>query len=160
MRVKEVVIEDFLQYKKPSMFIIMPSCTFKCEKECRIEGICQNSLIAKRPDIDISISTIINIFDNNDIIKSIVFGGLEPFDSWDDLLCFISNFREYHNDDIIIYTGYNENEIKDKLDILKRYKNIIIKFGRFIPNQKPHLDKILGVELASDNQYARIISEV
>ena len=42
--------------------------------------------------------------------------------------------------------------------ILKKYSNIIIKFGRFIPNQKPHYDPVLGVELASDNQYGEKIS--
>jgi hypothetical protein len=34
------------------------------------------------------------------------------------------------------------------------YKNIIIKYGRYIPNQTPHYDEVLGVYLASDNQYA------
>ena len=41
---------------------------------------------------------------------------------------------------------------------LKQYDNIIIKFGRFIPNQEKHYDEVLGVELASPNQYARRIS--
>ena len=27
--------------------------------------------------------------------------------------------------------------------ILKKYKNIIVKFGRYIPNQKTHYDKVL-----------------
>ena len=36
--------------------------------------------------------------------------------------------------------------------------NIIIKFGRFVPMQQPHFDPILGVNLASDNQYAKQIS--
>ena len=36
--------------------------------------------------------------------------------------------------------------------------NIIVKFGRFIPNS-PHIyDTLLGVELASNNQYAKIIT--
>jgi len=39
------------------------------------------------------------------------------------------------------------------LDIY-RDMNIIIKFGRFIPDQKSHMDETLGVELASPNQYA------
>jgi len=46
----------------------------------------------------------------------------------------------------------------DKLTLLSQYKNVIIKFGRFIPNQEPHYDEILGVNLASNNQYARRIS--
>ena len=38
------------------------------------------------------------------------------------------------------------------------YSNIIIKFGRFIPNREPHFDEVLGVNLASNNQYAKRIS--
>ena len=37
--------------------------------------------------------------------------------------------------------------------ILKKYKNIIVKFGRFIPNQEKQYDEVLGVYLASNNQY-------
>ena len=38
--------------------------------------------------------------------------------------------------------------------ICSNYDNIIIKFGRYIPNQQSHFDIVLGVNLASDNQYA------
>jgi hypothetical protein len=38
---------------------------------------------------------------------------------------------------------------------IKNCGNIIVKFGRYRPNQEPHFDKVLGVELASDNQYAK-----
>ena len=55
------------------------------------------------------------------------------------------------------YTGYNKEEILDKLDIIKSYQNIIIKYGRYIPGQKKHFDSELGVYLASDNQYAERI---
>ena len=41
---------------------------------------------------------------------------------------------------------------------LKQFPNIIIKFGRFIPNQQSHYDEVLGINLASDNQYAKKIS--
>ena len=54
----------------------------------------------------------------------------------------------------VIYTGYEPNEINNKLQALSFFKNIIIKFGRFIPNQEPHYDEILGIKLASENQYA------
>ena len=37
------------------------------------------------------------------------------------------------------------------------FKNIIIKFGRYVPNQKEHYDEILGINLASSNQYAEVI---
>ena len=89
---------------------------------------------------------------------AVVCGGLEPFDSYTDLKNFISLFRSKCDDDMVIYTGYTEEELKNQLAYLRCYRNIIIKFGRFIPNQEPHYDEILGVKLASKNQYARRIS--
>ena len=37
---------------------------------------------------------------------------------------------------------------------LKDFENVIIKFGRYIPNDENKFDEILGVKLASKNQYA------
>jgi len=63
------------------------------------------------------------------------------------------------DDDVVIYTGYNPEEIQAQLETLSsNYKNIIIKFGRFIPDKPHRFDEVLGVELASDNQYAEKIS--
>ena len=62
------------------------------------------------------------------------------------------------NDEIIIYTGYKKYEIENQLNQLKQFSNIIVKFGRYIPQQPPIYDEILGVELASPNQYAERIS--
>lgn len=158
MLIKSLVEEDFVNYKKPSMFIIFPSCTFKCDKEAGC-SICQNGGLANEPDIDISFIEIVSRYVKNPITKAIVFGGLEPFDSiW--ILRLIIEFRLYTNDEIIIYTGYTEEELQAEgmIDALQKYKNIIIKFGRFIPNQEKHYDEVLGVELASPNQYARRIS--
>ena len=157
MIIKELRDEDFVNYKKPSMFIGFPSCTFKCEAECGVR-CCQNSALAQAPNIDVSINTLIERYMDNPITKAIVCGGLEPFDSWDDLQCFILNIRYWSPDDIVIYTGYKEDEIQDKLEWLQYYGPIIIKFGRYIPNQQPHYDEVLGVKLASNNQYAKVIS--
>ena len=155
MVIKDIIYEDFTNYKKPSMFIITPKCSFKCCKEYGCD-ICQNMGIVKYADIDIDIDSIINKYIDNKITSSIVFGGLEPLDSFDDLIEFIESLRnKYHNqDDVVIYTGYKEEEIKDKIKALSKYTNIILKVGRFIPNNLPHLDMILGVKLSSDNQYA------
>ena len=95
---------------------------------------------------------------NNKITSAIVCGGLEPFDSWSDMYFLIQMLRKQTNDDIVIYTGYTEEEVKDKVYLLDLFPNIIIKYGRYIPNQQPHYDEILGVNLASDNQYAKKIS--
>ena len=64
------------------------------------------------------------------------------------------------DDDIVIYTGYTEEELieNDTFKKVCKYKNIIIKFGRFIPNQEPHYDEVLGVKLVSDNQYAKKVT--
>ena len=83
---------------------------------------------------------------------------MEQLDEFEQLLHLIQGFRKYTQDDIIIYTGYNEKEIQTQINKLKQFENIIIKFGRFIPNQEKHYDEVLGVELASSNQYARRIS--
>ena len=85
-----------------------------------------------------------------------MFGGLEPLDQFDEIVEFIELLREVFKceDDVVIYTGYNKDEISDQIDSLRKYKNIIVKFGRYVPNQPAHYDEVLGVYLASDNQYA------
>lgn len=157
MLVKDVLDVDFINYKKASMTISFPRCNWKCEKECG-KQVCQNSALAQAPDIEISVDKMIERYLNNGISESVVVGGLEPFDSWLDLLLFIEKFREKSQDDLVIYTGYEKSEIIDRINILKRYNNIIVKFGRYIPNQEKHYDEVLGVELASPNQKAERIS--
>ena len=159
MIVKEVKDEDFINYKKPSMFIAFPSCTFKCEKECG-EHCCQNSALAQAPNVEIDIDDLVNRYINNPITQAVVCGGLEPMDSFEDLWRFIFHLRvKGCFDDVVIYSGYYEDELsKEYLTRLSLVPNIIIKFGRYIQNQQPHYDKTLGVNLASDNQYARRIS--
>lgn len=136
------------------MFIIFPKCSFKCDKEANCE-ICQNSHLAKEPIINYSVDKIVERYKTNPITKAIVCGGLEPFDTLDDLTNLISTIRRASDDDIIIYTGYKEEEIFPVVEnLISKYKNIIIKYGRYIPNQKSKYDKILGITLASNNQYA------
>jgi len=159
MIIKQLVDEDFINYKKASMFIGFPTCTFKCEKDSNCEGMCQNSELYKSPDIEISIDDICIRYINNPLTTAIVCGGLEPFDSFDDLYELIRNFRLKHkcDDDIVIYTGYYDYEIKQKLIKLQVFKNIIIKYGRYIPNKDYRIDEVLGIKLASDNQYTEIL---
>ena len=158
MIVKEIRDEDFTSYKKPSMVIGFPSCSWKCERECGMR-VCQNSALAQAPDIEINIDDIVNRYLQNPITKAIIFGGLEPMDSWNDMVDLIDQFRKYTEDEIIVYTGYKMDEICKKTYWLgNKYKNIIFKVGRFIPNQPSHYDEILGVKLASSNQYSEVIS--
>lgn len=157
MVIKNLIDEDFVNYKKPSMLIGMPYCTFKCDKECG-QQVCQNSALATAPNIEVNPMDLIARYENNNLTQAVVFGGLESFDSWADLYNFIFLFRSVSDNDVVIYTGYTKCEIADKMKQLKQFPNIIIKFGRYIPNQQPHYDEILGVDLASDNQYAERIS--
>lgn len=153
MKIIDIIEEDFVNYKKPCMTIMMPHCTFKCDKECG-KQVCQNSDLASAKKTNVPTKLIIEKYLKNSISEAIVFQGLEPFDSFSQILNFIKKFREVSNDDIIIYTGYNKEEIKWFLTFFKNFDNIIIKYGRFIPGQEKHYDEILGVYLASDNQYA------
>lgn len=157
MVIKGITIEDFSNYKKPSMFIAFPRCNFKCDKECGVQ-VCQNGALAKAPNLDIDVSTIVKKYLDNPITKAVVCGGLEPFDSWADLLLFIEKLREESDADIVVFTGYERSEIADKIDVLKRFPNIVLKTGRYVPNQEKHYDETLGVYLASDNQKAERIS--
>ena len=154
MKLKSIVEEDFINYKKPSMFLIFPTCTFKCCLEYGCD-VCQNMEISNLPDIEVKPQDLVDRYMNNSITKSVVCGGLEPFDSFRDLMNFVYHLRKRSNDDIVIYTGYEEYEIEDKLEELRNYKNIIVKFGRFIPDSEHRFDDVLGVELASNNQYAK-----
>lgn len=153
MIIKGITDEDFVNYKRPAMFVAFPRCSFKCEKECGIR-YCQNSDLALSPDIIINAADIADRYLSNNITKSITIGGLEPFDSYSDLIELVDALRSKTQDDIVIYTGYNEDEIADKLPRLTKHRNIIIKFGRYIPNDEQKYDEVLGVHLASKNQYA------
>ena len=159
MKVKGIIEEDFSQYRLPTMTIASARCSFKCDElnGCRI---CQNWGLAKAPDIEVSNEYLINCYLRNPITKAICFGGLDILDQFSELISFIDAFRKVSNDLIIIYTGYTDSEVRlmGQRKLLEAYPNIIIKFGRFIMNQPHHYDPILGVKLASPNQYAERIS--
>ena len=171
MEIKNLIDEDFVNYKYPSMFIGMPTCSFKCDKECG-QAICQNSALAAAPSIKISCDEIAKRYFNNPFVETICFGGLEPFDTGIRtyhllLLCLKKEKSKYKYDKplptFVFYTGYYPDEIKDKIEYLKKYfssVSIIIKFGRFIPDRPHRFDDVLGVELASDNQYAMRLEDI
>lgn len=161
MQVITIKEEDVVNYKDISMFIALPYCSGKCWRELGLDcSICQNEELRNQPIININVNDLIDKYDNNPLTSAIVFGGMEPFDSFEDIRCFIMNFRYRHTDPVVIYTGYTEDEVKEKFSPIYLYENIIIKYGRYIPNQKSHYDEILGVNLASDNQYAKIYNSL
>jgi hypothetical protein len=85
---------------------------------------------------------------------------MEPLDSVEDLNTFVMNFRYRHPDPIVIYTGYTEKEAQEKLKYILLHENIVVKYGRYIPDQPRHYDEVLGVRLASPNQYAKKYNEI
>lgn len=164
MMIKNLIDEDFVNYKKPSMFIGSSYCDFKCEKECGLR-VCQNSELAAAPCIDIDPEEIITRFNDNPITEAIVFGGLEPLYAPDNKINIFHYFSSYINllnegTDIVVYTGYYPEEIPyssfqywgSMVDSIKGH--LIFKFGRFIPDRPSRYDDVLGVTLASDNQFA------
>lgn len=158
MLTKGVIDEDFINYKVPSMFINTCLCSFKCDRESN-RKVCQNSRLADAPYYEIDNDVLIDRFIANPITKAIVIGGLEPIDTLGDLLFFIEKLNERNvTADIVIYTGYRYGEIMKIVDCLRDlcapYRDLIIKYGRFIPDADPIYDPELGIRLASNNQYA------
>ena len=118
MLVKGIIDEDFINYKKPAMIIEFPYCSFKCDKECG-RAVCQNSPLANEPNIEIEHNKIINRFFENDISEAIVFQGLEPLDSFKDVLkllaiLYLPAFAAKQID-VVIYTGYTKEELQNKI---------------------------------------------
>lgn len=159
MKLKFIKRDDFVNYKKCSMFLGTTSCDWKCCKENNLScSTCQNYSWFNNPIKQFKDEIIIDMYLKDGLEESIVFGGLEPMLQFQELISFIDKFRKVSDDDIVIYTGYYKTEIEKEIKILKKYKNIIIKFGRYIPNRKSKYDEVLGVTLVSDNQYAEKIS--
>ena len=171
MKIKGIIDEDFCNYKAPAMYIAFGHCTFKCDAE-NGENLCQNCKLVAEPDIEVSKETLIERYLSNPITSAIVLAGLEPLDDFTELFAFVDCARrQYHmTDPIIIYTGYTEEEcmngqfsnrelridktFAEEWKLLLKY-GVIVKYGRFRPNQEPHFDEVLGVCLVSDNQYAK-----
>lgn len=159
IRLKGVVMEDFCNYKRPSMFLITSLCDWKC---CIEKGIpltsCQNEPLHEYESKEFTYESLYNAYINNPITEAVVIGGLEPFMQIPEVYGLIRYFRDRGCDDtFVIYSGYTEEELqKGRMwDKLMELGNLVIKFGRYVPNQKSHFDEVLGVNLISDNQYAK-----
>jgi hypothetical protein len=158
--VKEIFDEDFQDYKKASMLLAMPRCDFKCFTELSLKpGLCQNFDVVKKANIIVSFGRIFDRYINNKITNAIIFGGLEPFLDFESVLGLVKYFRfNKVEDDFVIYSGYYPNEVMEEIEELRKYKNVIVKFGRYVPNLEARFDEVLGVTLASQNQFAIKIS--
>ena len=161
MRVKNIIEEDIVNYKETSMFISTCFCDWKCCTEIGADiCLCQNSPAYGMKIKEMDNARLVKRYLKNKMTHAVVLGGFEPMwsNTWDETLEFLMCFRQATQDTIVIYTGYHEDEVADKVTQLKELGNVIVKFGRYRPNQKPHHDDILGVDLANDEQYAKRIS--
>lgn len=163
MFVNRIIYEDFTNYKKPSMFIGMPYCDGKCWRDLNLSlSLCQNNELFGAKIFPVEDEEVCEKYINNPITKSVVFGGLEPMheDSFWSMFYFIETLRSDYNchDDVVIYTGYYPTEITKRINWLKDIDNIVVKFGRYVPDKPSVYDDVLGVELASSNQWAERIS--
>jgi len=158
IELKGIIWEDFVNYKKPCMTLMFPKCSFKCDKENGVQ-LCQNWGLAAAPSQTVHINSFMERYINNPITEAIVIQGLEPFDSLINLYTVAAALSDFNcTDDLVIYTGYNREEIGSHLKPLYAIPgHLIIKWGRYRPNQTPHYDPVLGVNLASDNQYGELI---
>ena len=153
--------EDCINYKKISMFLGFATCGGTCWRELGLPPeTSPNTSLCAGPRIELSVDEIVRRYLDNFLTEAIVCGGLEPFEKFEELLELVRILRDkYKNeDDVVIYTGYYPEEIKQQIELLKKYKNIIIKFGRYRPGDKKHFDDVLGVFLANKEQYAQKIS--
>lgn len=166
MKLFDVKTDNVTDYKETSLLLVFPYCTGKCGPKCH-----NYNMIGKKPNLDVSVETIVDMYNNLKTHKAVVFAGLEPMDSFDDVCDLVKALsRISKNCDIVIYTGYYEYEIKDKIKKLidiyhhNRYgnKELIIKFGRYIDNPEDpgHFSEILGIHLAGNNQTVMSVSHV
>lgn len=156
--IKSVTDVDFLQYKRPSMFISFPYCTFKCGKD-----ICQNyPQYGTTKNIVVPARWVVDRYVDNPISEAFVFGGFEPLDSFEDVAVLIRDIRSVTNDVIIVYTGYEIDEPRPKnfVQFLENadVDNVIVKYGRYRPDLPGKFDPLLGITLASNNQFAVLYS--
>lgn len=163
MKLISLIDEDFVNYKKPSMVLGFPFCDFKCGKEN-----CQNASLDGAQTIDISYEEVVDRFLESEVSEAIVLAGLEPMDSLVDVKNLVDELRRVRGNasDIVIYTGYTEEELRPKLQFIKREcgwgigENIYIKYGRYIPEEEPYFNELLGITLAGRNQGAKPFYEV
>ena len=161
MRFKNIIEDDVVNYRKTSMFISVCFCDWKCCKEIGADiCLCQNSPAYNSKIKEIDDERLVKRYLKSKTMEAVVLGGFEPLwdNSWNETLAFLKCFRSHTQDDIVIYTGYYQDEVADKIEQLKELGNVIVKFGRFRPNQKPHKDEVLGVMLANDEQHAERIA--
>ena len=155
----DVKTDDITDYLKTSLLLVTPKCSGKCGEKCQNYFLIKNATTKQY-----AVSSIVNLYNNLTTHNAVVFAGLEPFDTFNDTQILVDAFLQ--NDkpiDIVIYTGYYQQSITDKVNVLLQKliktkstnKTIIIKFGPYIAENRSYYSNILGIKLATDNQYVK-----
>lgn len=158
----DVKTDNITDYKKTSLLIAFPYCTGKCKG-------CQNEhLRLSNTAISVSAKNIAKLYDNVQSNKAIVMAGLEPFDSFADVLDIISTVGKHskRSCDFVVYTGYNEQEYKKRFEkkLVQMFKEdympyhkdgcLIVKIGRYDnEDREAWYNNTLGVDLINKSQF-------
>lgn len=153
----DIKTDNIIDYKKTSLLLVFPFCSGKCGEECQNKHL-MGTVPTKYKNID-----IINLYTNLPSHGAVVFAGLEPWDSFLEMKQLVKDFiSQYKTVDIVIYTGYEYNEIKNQIqelvdcfntNVVNNDDNLIIKCGMYDVNKKEYWKSdILGVNLATTNQ--------
>lgn len=145
--------EVFQDYKDSAILFSAIDCDWKCCREYG-QSICQNQKMHGQREVILPFSRVLETICNS-YTDAVIFGGLEPMLQADELVQCIEYLRQQGmSRPIIIYTGYYPHEINT--DTLIRLANchVIMKFGRYDPSYEPKFDDILGITLASGNQFS------
>ena len=153
MLIKGITDEIFSDYSKTSMLIAVPVCTTRCWEKLNLSPtICQNHLLRREPNLSVSNKDIIDRYLENPLTSAIVFGGLDSWDSLDEIIEFIREFRLVSEDDCVLYTGRDLDIIENDFGKLREFKNIYVKYGGYNPFLESVVDELTSVVLASSNQ--------
>jgi len=140
--------ESYIYAPEKQFVIWVQGCSIHC-KGCwnkQMWSFDKNRLI----DIDIIINEIIKT--NN--TKGVTFLGGEPFDQPNELLYFVSKLKLL-NFGITIYTGYEQGELKEEIQIEILNKTDLLISGRYIEElRNPNLQWI-----GSENQQITYLSD-
>lgn len=151
--IKDIIDEVYSDFNKIGMLVVVPKCKTRCWEKCGLSpDICQNYHLNFTEKFNINNEDIINRYLENPLTKCIIFGGLDGFDSIDEILIFLEEFRKISKDDVVIYTGKELEDIEHRFNDLAFYKNIYVKYGHYNPNLNSIKDELTGVTLASENQ--------
>jgi len=131
------------------MTIEFPYCDFKCDRENGTQ-LCHNWALTDCKSLKIEPARIAHLYVTSALTSALCMQGLEPMDSFDDVIEVCSLVRAVTDDDIVIYTGYNRDEIEDKIYTFgvclneEKYKEVIGEILKY-SETKAYLQNLINI---------------